>query len=394
MAEPWVRRYSPKKVSEVVGQAPAVMETLRFLRDFPNVRRNALLLFGPPGVGKTAIVHAISASSDVELVELNASDFRDKASVENILGNAARQASLFGGRKIILVDEIDGISGQQDRGGVLAITDIIKETRFPIIITANDAYEDKLKTLRSYCLLVELKGISVSEIVKKLEDVCQKEGIAYQESALQKLAMLAEGDMRAAINDLQTISENKKLIGDSDVKLWSREMEESIFSLLKYVFKSYDSEQMLHISDNVNEDIDKLMLWLDQNITAEYSKPCEFAFAYKNLACADKFLHRIMRHQHWRFLVYARLLSLVGVQHAKTDANKNFIIHQRPELLLKIWIRSAKRKKMHSLLAGAKNKMHGSAKRLEQSFWPYFKFIEEKNPSYAAELLERLDEDE
>ena len=390
MTAPWVKKYNPEKVSEIVGQAPAVMETMQFLRDFPNVRKKALLLFGPPGVGKTAIVHAICASDDVELVELNASDFRNKESVENILGNAARQASLFGGRKIILVDEIDGISGQQDRGGVLAITNIIKETKFPIIITANDAYEDKLKTLRTYCQLVELKGINLGEIIKKLEEICQKEGIAYQESALHKLAMLSEGDMRAAINDLQTISENKKLINDSDIKLWSREMEESIFSLLKYVFKSYDSEQMLHISDNVNEELEKLILWLDQNIPSEYSKPEEFAYAYKNLAYADRFLQRIMRRQHWRFLVYARLLSLVGVQHAKIDVNKRFIIHQRPELLLKLWIRAAKRKRLKSIVSLSEGKMHASAKYLEQSFWPYFKYIEANNPEYASEMLDSI----
>lgn len=390
MAEPWISKYRPRNVSDIIGQKPALMEVLKFLRDFPNTRKKALLLFGSPGVGKTAIAHAIASEFDYELVELNASDFRNREAVENILGNAARQASLFGNKKIILVDEIDGISGQQDRGGVLAVTNIIKETKFPILITANDAYEEKLKTLRNYCQLVELKSISSGEIARKLENLCQKESIEYQELALQKLAMLAEGDLRAAVNDLQTIAENRKCISESDIKLWGRETEENIFSLLKYIFKSYDSDAMLRISDNVNEDISRLILWLDQNVTAEYSKPCEFAFAYNNLAEADRFLSRIMRWQHWRFLIYARILSLVGVQHAKTDVNRSFISHRRPELLLKLFIRAAKRRKLKSFVGQMGGKLHASVKDLEQSFWPYFKAIREKNPEYAAELLEGL----
>lgn len=390
MNNTWVNKYQPRRTADIVGQKTALLEVLKFVRDFPAVRKKALMMYGSTGVGKTAIAHAIAEEFDYELVELNASDFRDKESILSILGNAAKQASLFGSKKIIVVDEIDGISGQQDRGGVLAITDVIKETRFPIIITANDAYADKLKTLRTYCQLVELKGIAASEILRKLEEFCKKEGVEYELPALQKLVTSVDGDLRAAINDLQTMAGDKKKITETDIKLWGREKEESIFNLLKLVFKSFNANAMLEVSDNVDEELKDLMLWLDQNITAEYSTPEEFSYAYSNLAEADRFLERIIRRQHWRFLIYARILSLVGVQQAKNDVNRRFILHQRPEILLKLWIRSAKRKKLRSMVEQMGGKLHASANELEQSFWPYFKVIQERNPAYASELLEGL----
>ena len=394
MSNVWTEKYQPKRVLDIVGQSAAVSAVLSFIKSFPMVRKNALLLHGPPGVGKTSIVYALTEEFDYELVELNASDFRNADAITTILGNASRQASLFGGKKIILVDEIDGISGQQDRGGVLAITDVIKETRFPIIITANDAYADKLKTLRKYCQLVELKEISSLDVLKKMEYICAKENITYETAALHKLINSVEGDLRAAINDLQTIAGNKKNISEVDIKLWGREKEESIFNLMKLIFKSFDADAMLEVSNYVNEELRDLMLWLDQNITAEYSKPEEFKFAYNNLAEADRFLERIMKRQHWRFLVYARILALAGVQQAKTDVNRGLVMHQRPEILLKLWIRSAKRKKLKSLVEQMGGKLHASARDLEQSFWPYFKVIEQRNPEYAAALLAYLGVDE
>ena len=389
MSEPWVKKYSPKSIAELVGQGKTVQEIKLFVDTFPNVKKKALILYGPSGVGKTCIAKALASEFDFELVELNASDFRDAKSITNILGSASKQMSLFGSKKIILVDDVDGISGQQDRGGVAAIIDVIAETKFPILLTANDVYIDKLKTLRSYCQLVELRGITQVSILNKLKEICQRETLVYEETALQKIASSADGDLRAAINDLQIFAQDGS-IAEEKLALWGREKEESIFNLMKLIFKSYDSTSMLNVFDYVDEDLARIILWLDQNVPAEYSKQEEFAFAYNNLADADRFLSRIIRRQHWRFFVYAKLLALVGVQQAKTEINRKFVSHQRPDILLKLFIRSAKLKKIRSLVETSGNKMHASARDLQQSFWPYFKFIEEKNPKYAEGIAEGL----
>lgn len=386
MNEPWIKKYNPKKVKEVVGQTLVAGSIVNFVRNFPKVRKKALLLYGPTGTGKTSIVKALANELDLELIELNASDRRNADSITSVLLPAVKQKSLFGGKKLILVDEIDGLSGNQDRGGVGSIADVIKESNFPIILTANDAYSDKLKSLRTYCEIIEFKQLGAIDILVRLREICSKENVKYELPAMQKLAVSSNGDLRAAINDLQMLAGGDKTLTEADIKLWGREKEESIFTLLKLIFKSFNTKDMLKISDYVDEDIDSLILWLDQNIPAEYNKPEEIALAYQNLADASMFLSRISRWQHWRFLVYARYLALAGVQQAKSETNRKFVIHQRPELLLKLFIRAAKRKKMRGIAEQYAEIMHTSGNRLQQAFWPYYSYAAEKGKSFALGL--------
>ncbi len=380
----WVNKYAPKKLSEVVGQKRIIADILQFVSEFPDVRKKALLLHGPTGIGKTCIAKALAEEYNFELVELNASDFRNKSNIENILGPATKQASIFGAKKIILIDEADGLSGTKDRGGAAALANIIKETRFPILITANDAYSKKLKTLRLYSQITELKSISTSSIVSRLKEICEVEKIDYDEAALHKLAASVNGDLRAAINDLQVLSKEK--ITEKVINLWGREQEEKIFNALKYVFKSFDIHKALEVVWNLDENLENFMLWLDQNIPNEYYNKEDIDYAYDKLSLADIFLRRIRRWQYWRFLVYANVLSVAGVQQAKNIASRRFVMYQRPELLLKLFVMAAKRRKMKAISNQVSDKLLASSNELQKNFWPYYQFISNNNPEYAEEL--------
>jgi replication factor C large subunit len=386
----WNSKYEPKKLSEVAGQTNALLDVNRFIETFPKVKKKALLIHGPTGVGKTSIVKAIASQNNYELVELNASDIRNKDAIESVLGTAAKQHSLFGSSKLILIDEIDAISGVRDRGASQAVAKIIEETNFPIIMTANDAYSSKLKSLRKHCTLVELKSVPLTSIFNKLVSICKNESIDYEADALKKLASSCSGDLRAAINDLQMISQGAKKITLKDVTLWDREIEESIFNTLKIIFKSYDTRSALYTADHMLENLDTLTLWLDQSIPVEYQKPIEINKAYQNLSHADIFMSRIRKWQHWRFLVYAKYLTIVGVQHAKETTNPRFIVHKRPELLLKLFMRASKRKKIRALAKSAGPKLHASSRQLTKSFFPYLEFIRTRNQEYAEELENSL----
>ncbi len=386
MNEPWVKRYEPRHTREIAGQRQAVENMVIFVKSFPRVRKKAFLLHGPTGTGKTSIVKAIANQLNLELLELNASDYRNAEIIKTTLMPAVKQMSLFGQKKLILIDEIDGLSGQQDRGGVASVIDVIKESNFPIILTANDAYSDKLKTLRTYCDLTELKPLTTLEILGKLKEIALKESVSYEPAAMQTLAVSANGDLRAAINDLQMLSGKDKNLKREEIGLWGREQKETLFTILKLIFKSYDSRILLRTFDYVEDEVEEIMLWLDQNLPAEYSKMKDLAFAYKNMASADTFLSRIKRRQHWRLFVYAKYLALVGVQQAKSEANRKFIMHQRPELLLKFFIRSAKRKKMKGIAEQYADIMHTSGSRLQQAFWPYYSYVAEQGKSFALGL--------
>src|SRR3989344_3445014 len=141
--EYWTHKYTPKKATDVIGQFENLKKMYIFVSQFPRVRKRAILMHGGSGVGKTSGAYALANELNLELVELNASD--------------------FGNEKLILVDEIDGMYGVKDRGGVGAVIDVIKESKYPIIITANNAFQSKLKTLRKYCDLIEFKPTRYSD---------------------------------------------------------------------------------------------------------------------------------------------------------------------------------------------------------------------------------------
>ena len=378
----FTEKYKPKKLTQVIGQNQAASLLFAFYRQFP--RRRAAILHGPPGSGKTALAHALTSQNKLELIELNASDKRNKASVEELLGPASQQASIFGTKKLIVIDEIDGISGTKDRGAIPAIIKIIKETKFPIIITANDPWSSKLRTLRNYCDMVQLRKVNYLSIAKHLKLIAEKEKIKFDERAITKLAASVDGDMRAALNDLQAMSLDGKLTNE-DLVIWGREKEESIFNTMKLIFKSKDAKLALESAKDLTENIETLNFWIEENISLEYSQPA-LSRAYDNLSDSDIFLNRIRRWQHWRFLIYANQLSVAGVQQAKDKANEKFIKHKKPTMLMKLFIRAAKRKKYRGLADQVSDKLHASSRVLQKDFVPYFDFITEHNKEMGKEL--------
>jgi replication factor C large subunit len=384
----WVQKYQPKKLNEIIGQQKSIADAYNFWRNFKYNPKKAILLYGPPGCGKTSLVYALSNQENLELVQINASDFRNKDQVEMILKPATQQASIFGFRKIILIDEIDGMSGQKDRGGVQAVIDIIKNTNFPIFITANDPWMSKLKTLRNYCQVVELSKLNSAVIFKQLNSICEMEDIEAEELALKKLSISVNGDLRAAINDLQSIASRGK-ITNAELKLWSREIDETILDTLKLIFKSFDPKMALSVSNDIKEDIKDINLWLEQNILSEYNRK-DLVSALNSISISDIFLARISRWQHWRFLIYARILSVVGVQQAKKETNRNFINYQKPGLIIKMWQRAAKRKKAQGIALQLEGKLHCSTRVLQKDFMPYFNFIEENNPEMYKKITNNL----
>ena len=127
----WVIKYKPKNLTEYVGQKEAVETFLRWIKNWKQGK--SLLFYGPPGTGKTCLIETFGKENNCEFIEMNASDFRDRKQIEEVLGQSMKQASLFGRKKIFLIDEIDGLAGRGDLGGVGAIIKIIKESKFPTI---------------------------------------------------------------------------------------------------------------------------------------------------------------------------------------------------------------------------------------------------------------------
>jgi replication factor C large subunit len=388
----WQEKYRPKKVSEIIGQEEAKHKISDFIKNFKQQDKKSLLLYGAPGSGKTSIVHAIANTLNLEIIELNASDFRNKEQIQEIIGNAICQQSLFCKSKIILIDELEGVSGHEDRGGIQELLRLIETTTYPIIMTCVDPYHEKLRKIKSNSINVELKQLSIGDLIKILYNLSESENIKIEPELIKELALKTKGDARAAINDLQVLSILGRKITRNDLDLLdSREKDETIFNALKKVLQTRDSRGAF---DQVqNHDYEDIFLWLDENLPLEY-KGIELEKAYEMLSLADLYKGRIIRRQHWRFLAYIFDFITQGIAISKTQEKISLIKYKMPSRILKIWMIKQKQAQRKSIAEKLAKKIHTSKNQAEEDL-EYLK-IALKTPnqicSFAKEL--KLEEKE
>ena len=362
---PLCEKYRASCFADVRGQDLAIDSIKLFFKNFPY--KKALLLHGPAGTGKTSLAFALAQEEDLEILELNASDLRNREKLEQILRPATQQQSLFGKKgKIILVDEIDGIT--VDRGGLPELIALIEKSAFPIIITANNIWQQKFNLLRKKTEMVKLKEINYQIILSILSDIAKKEKKHISENILKTIAAKCRGDIRASLNDLQTILNVSGEIEAEDIH--EREKEEDIFHVLRKVFKSPSDPKLIRAYDSVDMPIDEIFLWVEENIPYEY-KGEDLARAYDALSIADVFRGRIYRQQHWRFLVYENFLLSAGISFAskKTKSLSEFTIYQRPKRILKIWLQNQKYAKKKTIAIKYAKFVHISKKRAMKEFF-------------------------
>ncbi|GBE19470.1 MAG TPA: replication factor C large subunit [Candidatus Pacearchaeota archaeon] len=380
----WTEKYRPNYYEDIKGQDEAVKKIKEFIINFKSGKK-ALMLHGPPGTGKTTLAHVTARESESEIFELNASDLRNKNKLQEILKPAIEQKSLLQQGKIILVDEVDGISAV-DRGGLGELLSLIDSSEYPVIITANDIWNKKLNPLRKKAELVQLKEISYNLVKDMMIHILRKEKLFIDNEILTKIAINAKGDLRAAINDLQTISrtEHPSLIG-----LDERNKETDIFNALKLVFKGKPTKETLNVFNSVNMNMDELILWVEENIPSEYQGE-ELAKAYDALSKVDVFKGRIYKQQYWRFLVYENILLSYGISASKKDIKTGFTSYKKPTRILKIWLNNQRTAKKKSISQKYARYVHVGHKRAMNEF-PIIRNIL-KNPDIRQEL--RLTEEE
>ncbi len=382
---PWTEKYRPKRLEEIKGQNKAVFKVKEFLKNFGK-NKKALLLYGPPGTGKTSIAHTIANEINSEIFELNASDFRNKIKLREILKPAVEQKSLKKKNKIILIDEVDGIS-ESDYGGLGELLNIINHSPYPIIITANNIWNRKFSPLRKKCELLQLKEINYNIIKEVIFDILKKENLTIEEDFITELSIKAKGDLRAAINDLQTLSRLKDYFS---IILDERNKETDIFNSLRRIFKEKPTKEMINIFDSVNMSIDEIILWIEENIPTEYAGE-ELARAYELLSKTDVFKGRIYKQQYWRFLVYENIFLSYGISSSKKNAKIGFTTYKKPSRILQIWLNNQKTIQKKSICKKYAECVHVSQKRAMYEF-PVIKQIIKSNPEIQKEL--KLEEDE
>lgn len=387
MTQRWADKYSPRSLKEVVGQGSVIKEFVEWYGSW-KPGAPALLLHGGPGTGKTSLVHALASERNLDIIEINASDTRNAESIETILGGATKQQSLFRKGKVILADEIDGLAGREDRGGVGALVKIIKESKFPVVLTANDAYDPKLRALRQHIVSVRAGKVHLNSLVARLRQICQSEGVECEDDLIKHVARTAGGDMRAALTDLETLSRGRTKLEKSHVGvLGYREQEQDVFEALRIIFKTRTLSTAIRSIDRIDKDPDELFWWLEQNVANEYEDAQEIAQAFEALSRADVFRSRIRKSQNWRFRKYMIDVMCGGVALAKQGAYAKFTRYAPPQRLIAYGRTKNRRAKMASACAKLSPHLHSSSKDILRDYVPLFAVLLEKDADFKEQLL-------
>jgi len=332
----WTEKYRPSTLSELRGNDTARDAFREWAETWPE-HREAVILHGSPGVGKTSAAHALASDFGWPTIELNASDARTRDVIERVAGEAAKSGTLTeggSGRRLVILDEADSVHGNADRGGTRAITALVKEADQPIVLIANEYYEMS-SGLRNACRDVEFRDVSARSIVPVLRDVCRKEAIEFESDALQQIADMNSGDLRGAINDLQALTEGRDTITATDVIMGERDRTTGIFEYLDVVFKEGDAETALQSSYDVDETPDDLINWIEDNLPKDY-EGAELARAYAALARADHWLGRVRATQNYSFWKYAADNMTAGVAAAREGSKGGWTRYGPPRYWSKL----------------------------------------------------------
>jgi replication factor C large subunit len=307
----WAEKYRPQHLDEVVGNGPSIRQMLDWARNWTREAK-PLILYGKPGTGKTSSAHALAHDMGWEVIELNASDQRTKAVIDKVAGSSSTTASLTGAtRKLILLDEADNLQGTADRGGARAIIEVIRDSRQPIILIANDLY-GLASELRSQCEPVQFRALQARSIVPRLRYICAAEKIECDPDALREISEDANGDIRAAINMLYAAAIGRDNVDEAAVQTSRKDERSSIFDLISAIFGRPQGEELMKISYEVNETPDTIEQWIESNVFSMEDQTV-IADAYRCLSRADEYIGYTYRQQYYTLWRYASAMMILGV---------------------------------------------------------------------------------
>jgi replication factor C subunit 1 len=245
-------KYAPTQLSHICGNKAQVEKIQAWLRNWPKAKKynfqrrgadglggeRAIIISGPPGIGKTTAAHLAAKLEGFDVLESNASDVRSKKLVEAGVSDVMNNTSLLGyfagdgksvdaaKKKIVLVmDEVDGMSAG-DRGGVGALAKFCKKTEVPLILICNERRLPKMKPFDHVAFDIRFNRPTVDQVRSRIMTICHREGLKLPPPVVDALIEGSNKDIRQIINMISTAKLDRSTMsydqGKAMTKAWEK----------------------------------------------------------------------------------------------------------------------------------------------------------------------------
>ena len=308
----WSEKYRVKDVYQFIGNEQSRLEVLKWIKNWIKGTK-PILIMGPPGTGKTSFIISMANFFNYDIVELNASDFRNKANLESIIHPLLNNSSIFGKNLLLFLDEVDGISGREDTGGLTFLISTLKDSNIPIIMAANSK-NPKIKELIKSTKLVEFLPLSSFASYLLLQIVLSKEHKFLDMDQKLMLIEKSNGDARTLLNLAQSKLEGKydpTMVNSAQLPI------DECINLFFSVNDISEAKNVLNKSDilylspmygsSSEERIRDIVYAIFSSIVANEKKISliDMTKILDGLSKVDLYINKIYNKQNWHLLRYA-----------------------------------------------------------------------------------------
>ncbi|CAD5207801.1 unnamed protein product [Bursaphelenchus okinawaensis] len=347
----WVDKYKPVEVSKIVGQqgtSSNVQKLVKWLKNWPKhnmgaagaVKKakptgfnqgdgsafKAVLISGPPGIGKTTMAVLACQELGLKYKELNASLARSKKQLEKEVEflHSKHVANFFGAQKVkstvangvykvdqaLIMDEVDGMSGNQDRAGIAELIQMIKKSEVPIICICNDRQSQKIRSLANHCFDLRIQRPRKEQVMACLMTIAAKEKFKVDKAIVEKIVLAANHDVRQSIYSLQLLAAGQADVLDIDAK----NVELNTFEAAHQLFSK--STDLMKKREIFFSDYSLMPLFVQENYlgarSGDYNAAEQLAATSKaaySIMYGDQISRYIRQSQNWSLLPTAGTLG-------------------------------------------------------------------------------------